>query len=116
MEVALNKFILLPCELIIISLTDKNFLKNKLRNCLFGWIIICDYWWLFICVDDYLLLLIIICNYLLLLMYLVYRGVFLWLLMIIDDYLWLFFIIDDYWWLFAIVLYALMIICDNLLV
>ena len=43
MEVALNKFILLPCELIIISLTDKNFKKLKLRNYLFGWIIICDY-------------------------------------------------------------------------
>ena len=47
---------LLPCKLNIISLTDKNFLKNYL----FRRVIICDYWWLFICVDDYMSLFVII--------------------------------------------------------
>ena len=44
----------------------------KLKHYLFRWVIIYDYWWLFICADDYLSLFVIInvfdvkgvfCNY-----------------------------------------------------
>ena len=34
--------------------------EMNLKIYLFEWIIICDYWWLFICVDDYLQLFVII--------------------------------------------------------
>ena len=64
-----------------------------MTNYLLGWIIICDYWWLFICLDDYLQLFVIIDVF----------GVRRCFFVIICNYLQLFVIICDYLWLFVII-------------